>query len=102
MATVGETMSDLSRGYVPIILVCSMIAAALFTGMYFKGNEAQISSINTKVGDLSVQVSTLSTAVSQISLAVAKGTPLPDNIAFKADLLRFCVENRELKCPPNL
>lgn len=102
MATVGETMSDLSRGYVPIVIVAAMISAALFTGMWLKGNEFQINQVDKKVGDLSVQMSAISSAVSQLSIAVAKGPTLPDNVAYKADLLRFCIENRELKCPPNL
>lgn len=97
--SLGETMQDLSKGYVPIIIVIAMLGTAVGTGMWLKGNQVQVEDLSKKVTDLQLQVSTLSASVSQLSLTIAKGPTLPENIAFKADLLRFCLENRELKCP---
>lgn len=99
MQAIGETVQDLSRGYVPIIIVLAMLGTAVATGMWLQGNQSKIDGVSKQMTDLQLQFSQMSTVVSQLNIAVASGPKLPDNIAVKADLLRFCIENRELKCP---
>jgi hypothetical protein len=68
--------------------------------MYFGGKEQNAISTMSQLSELRIQVTALATQVSQISVALAKPPTLPENVAYKADLLRLCVENRQLKCPP--
>jgi len=92
-------MQDLSKGYVPIIFVLSIIGTALVTGMWVSAQQADVRAVSGKVTELQTQLSQISGQVATLSIALAKGQPLPENVAYKADILRFCVENRQLKCP---
>jgi outer membrane murein-binding lipoprotein Lpp len=102
MPNLEATMQDLSRGYVPIIIVLAMLGTAGATGFWLQSNQSKVENISRDVQGLQQQINVLSASVSQLTLSFAKGPSLPENVAYKADLLRFCLENRELKCPPNL
>jgi hypothetical protein len=96
----GGGLADLTKGYVPVaMLIMFIIPTILGLGLYFGKRDASGDSIASQITSLTSQVSNLQTQVTQIQLAVAKGPTLPENIAFKADLLRLCLENRQLKCP---
>lgn len=90
---------DASRLGLPLVLVGGMLVTALGGGMWIQGrlNGNEVSSQN--IAELKLQVTNLSAQVTQISVALAKGPTIPENVAFKADLLRFCVMNRQLQCP---
>lgn len=99
MTQLGQTMQDLSKGYVPIVVVISMIATAFGTAFWLRANQAQVENVDRRLTELQNQVAQLSSSVAQLTLTLAKGPQLPDNVAYKADLLKFCIHNRELKCP---
>lgn len=99
VAQFENVMQDLSKGYVPVVILLAGFGGALVAGQWINRNEMNVSSVAKQVTDLQTQVAGLSTQVAQLSIAIAKGPTLPDNIAYKADLLRICVENRQLKCP---
>lgn len=99
MTQIGQTMQDLSKGYVPIVMAISMLATAAGTGWWLKTTQFQFESVDKKVTDLQLQVSQLSTAVINLNLTLAKGPQLPENVAFKADILRLCLKNPTIVCP---
>lgn len=99
----GQTMTDLSKGSVPIMLVFGMLSTMLAAGYWFGNRSTSTEITNTQltaqVTRLEAQVLALSGQLQAVSVALAKGPVLPDNVAFKADLFKFCLENRQLKCP---
>ncbi len=96
----SEIRQDLSRGYVPFVLVLTfLIPTAIYIGMYFGRGDAASNNLASQLSSLQAQVSTLTTQVGQISVAVARPPQLPENVAYKADLLRFCITNKNLTCP---
>ena len=100
MNTEKGGMADLTKGYVPAALVITFIVPTLiFLGIYFGKRENAADNLATSITNLSTQVTSLQTQVSQIQVIIAKPPTLPDNVAYRADLLRFCIENRSLKCP---
>jgi len=91
---------DLTRGYVPLALILTfIIPTAIYIGLYLGKRDTVSESLGTQLTALQTQVSSLTTQVTQISIAVAKGPTLPENVAFKADLLRLCLANKNLICP---
>lgn len=96
-------MTDLSKGVVPITVGFSMLVAALTAGFWFGGRTTNIdytaSTLSAQVTRLETQVTGLALQVQSISLTLAKGPSLPETLALKSDLYKFCLENRELKCP---
>lgn len=99
----GQTMTDLSKGSVPIILVFGMLSTFLVAG-YWLGTRSTTTEIGAnqlaaQFSRLEAQVLALSGQMQAISISLAKGPVIPENVASKADLFKFCVENRELKCP---
>jgi hypothetical protein len=92
-------MQDLSKGYVPIVMAVAMLGTAAGTGWWLKGTQFQVEAVVKKVTDLQLQVANLSSAVTSLNLTLAKGPQLPENIAFKADILRICIKNPNLVCP---
>lgn len=94
-----NVMHDISKGYVPVVIMLAALGGALVAGQWINRNEMNVAGVVKQVTDLQTQVAGLSTQVAQLSIAIAKGPTLPDNIAYKADILRFCVDNRQLKCP---
>lgn len=103
MTQLGEAMQDLSKGVVPITVGFIMLATALSAGFWFGGRTVNTdftaSSLSAQVTRLETQVNGLALQVQSVSLTLAKGTILPETAALKSDLYKFCVENRELKCP---
>jgi hypothetical protein len=92
---------DLTKGYVPLVLIATfVIPTAIYVGLYLGKRDTAADNMLAQLAALQTQVSSLSTQVSQISVAVAKGPTLPENVAYKADLLRFCLANKNLICPP--
>lgn len=97
---VKGTMGDLTKGYIPMALLITFIVPTLLgVGLYFGKRDSGTDNLASQLAALQSQVSSLSTQVGNISVAIAKPPTLPENVAFKADLLRLCVENRQLKCP---
>lgn len=95
-----QGVSDLTKGYVPFALILTfIIPTAIYLGLYFGKRESSTENLVAQLASVQSQISNLTTQVGQISIAVAKGPTLPENVAYKADLLRFCLENRQLKCP---
>lgn len=99
-------VTDLSRGYVPITLIGVIIATALATGMWMQRNQQSVENLEkslqafrSEIGDMKTQMGQLSNQVVAMNLALAQGPKMPENVAYKADLLRLCINNRELKCP---
>lgn len=93
-------MHDLTKGYVPLALVLTfLIPTVLYIGMYVGKRESGTDHLGSQLANLQSQVVSLNTQVSQIAIAVAKGPILPENVAYKADLLRFCLANKNLTCP---
>lgn len=91
---------DLTKGYVPIALVLTfVIPTLLYVGAYFARRDSSTENLASQMASLQSQVASLSTQVGNISVAIAKPPTLPENVAFKADLLRLCLENKNLKCP---
>lgn len=103
MTQLGQTMNDLSKGALPVLVVFGMLAsvasAAYWVGGRTQTTELTSASLLAQFTRLETQVSSLSLQVQSISTALAKGTPLPEGVALRADLLKFCIENRQLKCP---
>ena len=94
------TAQDLTKGYVPAALIATfVIPTAIYIGLYIGKRDTTADNMLAQLASLQTQVSSLSTQVSQISVAVAKGPILPENVAYKADLLRFCLANKNLVCP---
>jgi hypothetical protein len=97
---VAGAVNDLTKGYVPIVLLLTFIVpTAIYVGLYFGKKDSSSEQLVSQVTALQSQVSSLATQVGNISVAIAKPPTIPENVAFKADLLRLCVENRQLKCP---
>ena len=98
---VSTRSSDLTKGYVPLALILTfIIPTAIYVGLYIGKRDAGSEALGTQLSSLQQQVTALTAQVSSIAVTVAKPPQIPENVAFKADLLRFCVENRQLKCPP--
>lgn len=96
----SSSMQDLTKGYVPLILIATfIIPTALYLGLYFGKRDSASETLGSQITSLQTQVSALTNQVTQISIAVAKGPTLPENVAFKADLLRLCLANKNLICP---
>ncbi len=90
---------DLTRGGLPVVLVGGMLVSALIAGMWIQDRTGAGAVANSSITELKLQVQQLQATVNQISVNLAKGPTLPENVAYKADLLRFCVMNRQLQCP---
>jgi outer membrane murein-binding lipoprotein Lpp len=103
MTQLGEAMNDLSKGVVPITIGFSMLSAALLAGYWFGGRTVNTdftaSSLSAQVTRLETQVNGLASQVQSLSLALARGPATPETVALKSDLYKFCLENREIKCP---
>lgn len=103
MTQLGQAMNDLSKGVVPITVGFAMLTVALSAGFWFGGRTVNTdytaSSLSAQVTRLEAQVNGLATQVQSLSLTLAKGPAVPETAALKSDLYRFCIENRELKCP---
>lgn len=94
------TMHDLSKGYVPLVLILTFIVPTLIgVGLYFGKRDTVADNLGSQITSLQTQLTALTTQVTQISIAVAKGPTLPENVAFKADILRLCLANKTLNCP---
>ena len=96
-------MTDLTKGVIPITVGFSMLAAALAVGFWFGGRtvntDITASSLSAQVTRLETQVNALALQVQSVSIALAKGPSLPEHIASKSDLYKFCLSNRQLTCP---
>lgn len=90
---------DLTRGGLPIVLVGGMLVSALMAGMWLQDRTGASAASSSSITELKLQVQQLQATVNQISVTLAKPPTLPENVAYKADLLRFCVMNRQLQCP---
>ena len=97
----SSSVSDLTKGYVPLAIILTfIIPTAIYVGLYMGKRDASTDALGGQLTSLQQQVTALTAQVSSIAVTVAKPPTLPENVAYKADLLRFCVENRQLKCPP--
>lgn len=97
---VSSPMQDLTKGYVPLIIIATfVIPTAIYIGLYLGKRDSASETLGSQITSLQTQVSALTNQVTQISIAVAKGPTLPENVAFKADLLRLCLANKNLICP---
>lgn len=97
---VNGSLTDLTKGVVPLTLLLTfIIPTSIYIGLYLQKRDSATEALGGQLAALQTQVSSLSSQVTQISLAVAKGPTLPENVAYKADLLRFCLANKNLVCP---
>lgn len=103
MTQLEKGMQDISKGALPIVVVFGMLMTAISAGYWVGGRtqttELTANSLAAQFTRLETQVTSLSVQVQNLSNSLAKGPPLPENVAFRGDLLKFCIENRQLKCP---
>ncbi len=92
-------MQDIRQLGLPVAVVIGMLGIAATIGMQVQSRIGAVDTSSSQLAELKLQVQNLSAQVTQISVALAKGPTMPENVAFKADLLRFCVLNRSLNCP---
>jgi hypothetical protein len=103
MTQLEQAVTDLSKGFVPITVLSGIlltsISAAYWFGTRSTSTELTNSQLTQQVTRLEAQVIALGQQMQAFSVSLAKGPAIPDNVAFKADLYKFCIENRTLKCP---
>lgn len=103
MTQLEQTVQDISKGFVPITVLFTIlmtaIGAAYWFGTQSTSTELTNSQLTQQVTRLEAQVISISQQMQTLSVNMAKPPTLPDNVAFKADLYKFCIENRNLKCP---
>lgn len=98
-ASISRGMQDISRAGLPLALIASLIIVALGVGLWVGQRNSGAEGAAASIAELKLQVQNLSSQVTQISISLAKGPTLPENVAYKADLLRFCTLNKTLTCP---
>lgn len=85
---------DLSKGYIPLLIVVSLLTAVGVGGVYFGKTMGQLE-------QLSENVQSLTTSMKDMQLAIARFAPKDNWI--KNDQTRFCLEAERLnsgwKCP---
>lgn len=99
MTVLEQRLSDVSRFGVPITLIGGLLVSVLIAGMWLGKRDTTGELSASNIAELKVQVQNLSDQVTQISVSLAKGPTLPESVAYKADLLRFCILNKNLTCP---
>lgn len=98
MTKTGEMVQDLSKGVVPVMAVLGILGFVWTAATWVSKQTGQTDNMSTSFIALSNKVDQLSIQVNALSMALAQGPKLPENIAYKMDILELCVLNPKLIC----